>query len=93
MSLENPGYFEDSFTDLMKTSAQQMMAEAIEAERREFVLRYRDRLEEHFPSLHLRGIISSDMADVLRVLVGDAQARGFSAGVVSHLKQVWDEEY
>ena len=56
-------------------------------------LRRAKRLEEFLPYLYLRGISSGDMADVLRVLVGDAQARGFSAGVVSRLKQVWDDEY
>ncbi len=45
------------------------------------------------PYLQLKGISSGDMADVLRMLVGDAQARGFSAGVVSRLKQVWEDEY
>ena len=39
-SLENPGYFEDSLTDLLKNSAQQMLAEAIQAECDEFLLRY-----------------------------------------------------
>ena len=45
------------------------------------------------PYLYLKGISSGDMADVLRMLVGDDQARGFSAGVVSRLKQVWEDEY
>ena len=56
-------------------------------------LRRAKRLEEFLPYLYLRGISSGDMADVLRVLVGDAQARGFSAGAVSRLKQVWEDEY
>ena len=56
-------------------------------------LRRSMQLEEFVPYLYLKGISSGDMADVLRMLVGDAQARGFSTGVVSRLKQVWEDEY
>ena len=150
-SLENSGCFEDSLTELLRSSAQQMLAQAIEAERDEFLTHYRDQrsaaglqavvksgyhpsrqvqtgigpvavrmpkvrsntaepvtfrsslvppylrrsmqLEEFVPYLYLKGISSGDMADVLRMLVGDDQARGFSASVVSRLKQVWEDEY
>ena len=150
-SLENSGCFEDSLTELLRSSAQQMLAQAIEAERDEFLAHYRDQrsaaglqavvksgyhpsrqvqtgigpvavrmpkvrsntdepvtfrsslvppylrrsmqLEEFVPYLYLKGISSGDMADVLRMLVGDDQARGFSASVVSRLKQVWEDEY
>ena len=150
-SLKNSGCFEDSLTELLRSSAQQMLAQAIEAERDEFLTHYRDQrsaaglqavvksgyhpsrqvqtgigpvavrmpkvrsntaepvtfhsslvppylrrsmqLEEFVPYLYLKGISSGDMADVLRMLVGDDQARGFSAGVVSRLKQVWEDEY
>ena len=150
-SLENSGCFEDSLTELLRSSAQQMLAQAIETERDEFLAHYRDQrsaaglqavvksgyhpsrqvqtgigpvavrmpkvrsntaepvtfrsslvppylrrsmqLEEFVPYLYLKGISSGDMADVLRMLVGDDQARGFSASVVSRLKQVWEDEY
>ena len=46
-------------------------------------LRKSKQLEEFLPYLYLKGISSGDMADVLRMLVGDTQARGFSAGVVT----------
>ncbi len=38
-------------------------------------LRRAKRLEEFLPYLYLKGISSGDMADVLRVLVGDTEAR------------------
>ena len=36
-SLKNSGCFEDSLTELLRSSAQQMLAQAIEAERDEFL--------------------------------------------------------
>ena len=50
-------------------------------------LRRSMQLEKFVPYLYLKGISSGDMADVLRMLVGDAQVRGFSTGVVSRQKQ------
>ena len=41
-SLKNSGCFEDSLTELLRSSAQQMLAQAIEAERDEFLTHYRD---------------------------------------------------
>ena len=40
-SLENSGCFEDSLTELLRTSAQQMLAQAIETERDELLAHYR----------------------------------------------------
>ncbi len=40
-------------------------------------LRRSMQLEEFVPYLYLKGISSGDMADVLRMLVGDDQTRGF----------------
>ena len=41
-SLENPGCFEYPLTELLRTSVQQMLAQAIEAERDEFLTHNRD---------------------------------------------------
>ena len=40
--LENSGCFEDSLTELLRSRAQQMLSQAIEAERDEFLTHYRD---------------------------------------------------
>ena len=40
-SLENSGCFENSLTELLRTSAQQMLAQAIETERGELLTHYR----------------------------------------------------
>jgi len=49
-------------------------------------------VEAALPWLYLRGISSGQMQEALSVLVG-ADARGLSAGVVSRLKQQWQDEY
>ena len=41
-SLEKSGCFEDSLTELLRSSAQQMLTQAIEAECVEFLTQYRD---------------------------------------------------
>ena len=56
-------------------------------------LRRATRLDEFLPYLYLKGVSTGDMADALRVLVGEREVRNFSPGVVSRLKQVWAEEY
>ena len=40
-SLENSGCFEDSLTELLRTSAQQMLVQAIETEQDELLTHYR----------------------------------------------------
>jgi transposase-like protein len=49
-------------------------------------------LEAALPWLYLKGISTGEMAPALEVLVG-AQAKGFSAGTVSRLKQQWRDDY
>ena len=49
-------------------------------------------LEAALPWLYLKGVSSGEMAEALKVLVGP-QAQGLSASTVSHLKQVWADEY
>ena len=49
-------------------------------------------LEAALPWLYLKGISTGEMAPALEVLVG-AQAKGFSPGTVSRLKQQWREDY
>lgn len=56
-------------------------------------LRRTKRLDEFLPYLYLKGISTGNMADVLCALTGERKARGFSAGVVSRLKKVWEAEY
>ncbi|MCU7913830.1 MAG: transposase, partial [Candidatus Thiodiazotropha sp. (ex Lucinoma aequizonata)] len=49
-------------------------------------------LEAVLPWLYLKGISGGEMGEALKVLVGQ-NAEGMSASTVSHLKQVWAQEY
>jgi len=44
------------------------------------------------PCLNLKGISSSDFSEALATLLGQ-DARGFSAGAISRLRQGWRQEY
>ncbi|MCU7881834.1 MAG: transposase [Candidatus Thiodiazotropha sp. (ex Lucinoma aequizonata)] len=49
-------------------------------------------LEAALPWLYLKGISSGEMGEALKVLVSQ-NTEGISASTVSHLKQVWAQEY
>ena len=55
-------------------------------------LRRSSSMEELLPLLYLKGISVNDFAEALKPLLGDA-AKNLSAGVISRLKAVWEEEY
>ena len=49
-------------------------------------------VESVLPWLYLKGVSTGDMSAALAALLGE-QARGLSAGTVSRLKRVWEQEY
>ena len=49
-------------------------------------------VEGVLPWLYLKGVSTGDMSAALAALLGE-QARGLSAGTVSRLKRVWEQEY
>ncbi|MGR9046650.1 MAG: IS256 family transposase [Gammaproteobacteria bacterium] len=49
-------------------------------------------IEEFLPWLYLRGISTGDFSETLKHLLG-AEAPGLSAGTISRLKQVWEQQY
>ena len=49
-------------------------------------------VERVLPWLYLKGVSTGDMSAALAALLGE-QARGLSAGTVSRLKRVWEQEY
>ena len=49
-------------------------------------------MEGVLPWLYLKGVSTGDMSAALAALLGE-QARGLSAGTVSRLKRVWEQEY
>jgi transposase-like protein len=50
------------------------------------------RISAALPWLYLKGVSTGDMAEALKVLVGD-EAKGLSPAVVSRLKAQWSEEW
>ena len=50
-------------------------------------------LDAAIPWGYLHGVSSGPMRQAVGALVGDEDARGLSANVVSRLKRTWDEEY
>ncbi|NQV99223.1 MAG: hypothetical protein HQ483_05970 [Rhodospirillales bacterium] len=63
----------DPLTDLLRSGAQQLISQAVEAA---------------LPWLYLKGVSSGEMGEALSVLIGP-DAKGLSASTVSRLKQVW----
>lgn len=55
-------------------------------------LRRTKNMEDFLPYLYLKGISTGDFSDALSSLVGQ-DARGLSAGTISRLKQVWEQEH
>ena len=55
-------------------------------------LRRTKRIEELLPWLYLKGISTGDFSEALTALLG-RDAPGLSAGTISRLKAVWQEEY
>lgn len=49
-------------------------------------------VESVLPWLYLKGVSTGDMSEALAALLGE-QAKGLSAGTVSRLKRVWEQEY
>jgi len=55
-------------------------------------MRRSPRLEEALPVLYLRGLSTGDFSEALEALLGP-EAAGFSAGTITRLLQVWQEDY
>jgi len=55
-------------------------------------LRRTKNIEDFLPYLYLKGISTGDFSDALSSLMGK-DARGLSAGTISRLKRVWEQEY
>jgi len=55
-------------------------------------LRKTKSIEELIPWLYLKGISTGDFGEALAALLGE-NAKGLSAGTITRLKKVWEEEY
>ena len=55
-------------------------------------MRRSPRLEEALPVLYLRGLSTGDFSEALEALLGP-EAAGFSAGTITRLLQVWQQDY
>ena len=83
--------------ELSRRGAQQMLAQAMEAEVALFIDKHADRVDENghrkvVPVLYLKDVSTGDFSESLKAILGDG-APGLSANSVVRLKAVWEQDY
>src|SRR4030042_1034044 len=99
---KNPGVSDevrDVLTEVLRQGAQQLISQAVETEVEEFLRQYREMRDEAgrrrlVPKGYLPppAISTGDFSEALTALLGP-HAPGLSAGTISRLKAVWQDEH